>query len=113
MANKVTKNHAPILLPPRDYDTIHRNRGNLIHAEERRAQNPAIVGENVDATKVNKSVAEDTNNNNKSNKKSNHSDQSSGIGSEEDNRKQSSQEREEFSSGKSPPPCAMYLPFFE
>ena len=36
---------APLLLPPRDYDTMHRGRGNLHDIDERRALNPAIVGE--------------------------------------------------------------------
>eukprot|EP00095_Tigriopus_kingsejongensis_P002150 snap_masked-scaffold248_size238799-processed-gene-0.8 protein:Tk02150 transcript:snap_masked-scaffold248_size238799-processed-gene-0.8-mRNA-1 annotation:"hypothetical protein L798_05970" len=37
--------HAPLLLPPRDYDTMHRSKGNLSHIEARKALNPAIVGE--------------------------------------------------------------------
>ena len=36
--------HAPLLLPPRDYDTMHRGKGNLTGIEKRRALNPAIVG---------------------------------------------------------------------
>ena len=36
--------HAPLLLPPRDYDTMHRGRGNLTGIDKRRALNPAIVG---------------------------------------------------------------------
>ena len=34
----------PLLLPPRDYDTVNRGRGNLISAQERRSLNPAVVG---------------------------------------------------------------------
>lgn len=37
--------HAPLLLPPRDYDTMHRSKGNLTQIEARKALNPAIVGE--------------------------------------------------------------------
>ncbi|XP_020287232.1 uncharacterized protein LOC109856399 isoform X2 [Pseudomyrmex gracilis] len=34
----------PILLPPRDYDTVHRHRGNLAGIEFRRCLNETIVG---------------------------------------------------------------------
>ncbi|CAB3373062.1 Hypothetical predicted protein [Cloeon dipterum] len=34
----------PLLLPPRDYDTVHRARGNLTGIELRRCRNAAIVG---------------------------------------------------------------------
>ncbi|XP_015429614.1 PREDICTED: uncharacterized protein LOC107186295 [Dufourea novaeangliae] len=34
----------PILLPPRDYDTVHRHRGNLTGIEFRRCLNQTIVG---------------------------------------------------------------------
>lgn len=37
--------HAPILLPPRDYDTVHRQKGNLTGIEMRRCLNENIVGE--------------------------------------------------------------------
>ncbi|KAG7188406.1 hypothetical protein KM043_008054 [Ampulex compressa] len=37
----------PILLPPRDYDTVHRHRGNLAGIEFRRCQNQTIVGGNT------------------------------------------------------------------
>ncbi|XP_058805939.1 myb-like protein P [Phymastichus coffea] len=36
----------PILLPPRDYDTVHRHRGNLTGIELRRCLNQTIVGQN-------------------------------------------------------------------
>lgn len=36
--------HAPILLPPRDYDTVHRQKGNLTGIEMRRCLNENIVG---------------------------------------------------------------------
>ncbi|KAK6636405.1 hypothetical protein RUM43_010066 [Polyplax serrata] len=35
--------HAPILLPPRDYDTVHRQKGNLTGIEMRRCLNENIV----------------------------------------------------------------------
>ena len=34
----------PLLLPPRDYDTMHRSKGNIIGIEERKSLNPKIVG---------------------------------------------------------------------
>lgn len=34
----------PLLLPPRDYDTMHRSKGNLAATELRRCQNQLIVG---------------------------------------------------------------------
>ena len=34
----------PILLPPRDYDTVHRQKGNILGIEERKSLNPKIVG---------------------------------------------------------------------
>ncbi|XP_015593549.1 uncharacterized protein LOC107266968 [Cephus cinctus] len=37
----------PILLPPRDYDTVHRHRGNLAGIEFRRCLNQSIVGGNT------------------------------------------------------------------
>ncbi|XP_012254269.2 uncharacterized protein LOC105685043 [Athalia rosae] len=37
----------PILLPPRDYDTVHRHRGNLAGIEFRRCLNQNIVGANT------------------------------------------------------------------
>lgn len=38
---------APILLPPRDYDTVHRQKGNLSGIDLRRCLNMNIVGVNV------------------------------------------------------------------
>lgn len=38
------KKNTPLLFPPRDYDTIHRQRGNLTGIESRRCSNPAVVG---------------------------------------------------------------------
>lgn len=38
---------APILLPPADYDTVSRARGNLEEAQKRRSRNPIIVGDGV------------------------------------------------------------------
>ncbi|XP_076183750.1 uncharacterized protein LOC143155191 [Ptiloglossa arizonensis] len=37
----------PILLPPRDYDTVHRHRGNLAGIEFRRCLNQTIVGGSI------------------------------------------------------------------
>lgn len=37
---------APILLPPRDYDTVHRHRGNLNGIDFRRCMSANIVGNN-------------------------------------------------------------------
>jgi len=34
----------PLLLPPRDYDTMHRSKGNIIGIEERKSLNPKVVG---------------------------------------------------------------------
>ncbi|GLH07691.1 Uncharacterized protein GBIM_13135 [Gryllus bimaculatus] len=42
--------HAPILLPPRDYDTVHRQKGNLTAIDLRRCLNANIVGVNVKNT---------------------------------------------------------------
>ena len=67
----VQERHAPLLLPPKDYDTMHRNRGDLRSAGERRALNPALVGgaaANGSADKATKGVGT--------------SDGSSGIGSD-------------------------------
>lgn len=41
------KTGAPILLPPRDYDTVHRHRGNLNGIDFRRCMSTNIVGMNV------------------------------------------------------------------
>lgn len=43
------QNHAPILLPPRDYDTVHRQKGNLSGIDFRRCLNMNIVGMNAAA----------------------------------------------------------------
>lgn len=34
----------PLLLPPRDYDTVHRSKGNILGIEERKSLNPKVVG---------------------------------------------------------------------
>lgn len=78
LANKGA--HPPLLLPPRDYDTIHRGKGNLSNIDKRRALNPAIVG-SPDAGLGG-------------------SEGSSGIGSDENHRTPSSPEEvEKYSSG--------------
>lgn len=46
---KLNKNDVPILLPPRDYDTVHRQKGNLTGIEMRRCLNTNIVGQNAKA----------------------------------------------------------------
>ncbi|XP_054280714.1 uncharacterized protein LOC128998552 [Macrosteles quadrilineatus] len=50
LGTKGSQAHAPILLPPRDYDTVHRQKGNLSHINARRCLNSNIVGVNVTAT---------------------------------------------------------------
>ncbi|KAE8748653.1 hypothetical protein FOCC_FOCC004664 [Frankliniella occidentalis] len=45
--------HAPILLPPRDYDTVHRQKGNLASVDRRRCLNASIVGVNIKNSKNN------------------------------------------------------------
>ncbi|XP_073833874.1 uncharacterized protein [Musca autumnalis] len=41
---KLNGNGPPLLLPPRDYDTVHRSKGNLAAIELRRCRNSLIVG---------------------------------------------------------------------
>lgn len=43
---KLNGNGPPLLLPPRDYDTVHRSKGNLAATELRRCRNSLIVGAN-------------------------------------------------------------------
>lgn len=51
---KLNGNGPPLLLPPRDYDTMHRSKGNLAAIELRRCRNKLIVGApNSDANKKN------------------------------------------------------------
>lgn len=47
LREKLGKKNSPILLPPRDYDTVHRTKGNLTGIELRRCLNANIVGQNV------------------------------------------------------------------
>ncbi|KAK9876341.1 hypothetical protein WA026_012650 [Henosepilachna vigintioctopunctata] len=49
---KLKKNNEPILLPPRDYDTVHRQKGNLTGIELRRCLNVNIVGQNIKAKRL-------------------------------------------------------------
>lgn len=53
LREKLNGNGPPLLLPPRDYDTMHRSKGNLAAIELRRCRNKLIVGTptNNDATK--------------------------------------------------------------
>lgn len=49
---KLNGNGPPLLLPPRDYDTMHRSKGNLAAIELRRCRNKLIVGAtNAEAAK--------------------------------------------------------------
>ena len=100
---------APLLLPPRDYDTVHRGRGNLHDIDERRAVNPAIVGEA--AREAAAKAARESNAASAAVTKSSErgllaggssSEQSSGIGSEERGNLTHSPQllAERFSSGK-------------
>ncbi|CAG9821444.1 unnamed protein product [Phaedon cochleariae] len=49
---KLGKKNSPILLPPRDYDTVHRTKGNLTGIELRRCLNANIVGQNGKAKRL-------------------------------------------------------------
>ncbi|XP_056635551.1 trichohyalin [Diorhabda sublineata] len=49
---KLGKKNSPILLPPRDYDTVHRTKGNLTGIELRRCLNANIVGQNVKGRRI-------------------------------------------------------------
>lgn len=44
---KLNGNGPPLLLPPRDYDTVHRSKGNLAATELRRCRNSLIVGDKM------------------------------------------------------------------
>lgn len=52
LREKLGKNDVPILLPPRDYDTVHRQKGNLTGIELRRCLNANIVGQNIKGRKI-------------------------------------------------------------
>lgn len=52
LREKLGKNDVPILLPPRDYDTVHRQKGNLAGIELRRCLNTNIVGQNIKGKKI-------------------------------------------------------------
>ncbi|KAI8128244.1 hypothetical protein FF38_08582 [Lucilia cuprina] len=49
---KLNGNGPPLLLPPRDYDTVHRSKGNLTAIELRRCRNQLIVGSNRPGSKT-------------------------------------------------------------
>ncbi|OXA44072.1 hypothetical protein Fcan01_21081 [Folsomia candida] len=68
--------NTPILFPPRDYDTVHRQRGNLLGIEARRCSNPAVVGGGVGGRSNRRSYAS---------REQDSCGRSSGIGSAEDN----------------------------
>ncbi|CAG7834648.1 unnamed protein product [Allacma fusca] len=70
------KRNAPILLPPRDYDTMHRQRGNFNGIDSRRCSNPAVVGGASGLQRNRRSYAS---------REQESCGRSSGIGSAEDN----------------------------
>ncbi|XP_076334457.1 uncharacterized protein LOC143238257 [Tachypleus tridentatus] len=70
------RNSCPILLPPKDYDTVSRKQGKLDGIEERRSTNIHIVGMNQRLKAVSPMTKEQT-------KESASSGKSSGIGSDE------------------------------
>ncbi|XP_050553019.1 SAFB-like transcription modulator isoform X2 [Spodoptera frugiperda] len=47
LKQKLSTGKSPILLPPRDYDTVHRQKGNLSNIDTRRCLNQNIVGVNA------------------------------------------------------------------
>lgn len=47
LRQKLGKQESLILLPPRDYDTVHRQKGNLQGIDLRRCLNTSIVGQNA------------------------------------------------------------------
>jgi len=53
---KLNGNGPPLLLPPRDYDTVHRAQGNLAAIELRRCRNTCIVGPGVGKNVATKQV---------------------------------------------------------
>jgi len=69
------KRNTPILFPPRDYDTMHRQRGNLNGIDLRRCSNPAVVG----------AAAIQKNRRSYASREQDSCGRSSGIGSAEDN----------------------------
>ena len=84
-----SRKHPPLLLPPRDYDTMHRSKGNLEAVEARKALNPAIVG------KVARAREGVEGGNRQSSDRS-----SSGIGSDEHSPSPQNRLPERYSSGK-------------
>jgi hypothetical protein len=72
----------PLLLPPRDYDTVHRSRGNIVGIEARRSLNPRIVGGVAAVAAKNIVGGEDTTAWNGGRIDHNSSGHSSGIGSD-------------------------------
>lgn len=52
LREKLNGNGPPLLLPPRDYDTVHRAKGNLAASELRRCQNQMIVGAGTKGSKT-------------------------------------------------------------
>ncbi|XP_022189003.1 serine/arginine repetitive matrix protein 1-like [Nilaparvata lugens] len=56
LRDKLGSAQPPILLPPRDYDTVHRQKGNLSDIDKRRCLNLNIVGMNAKSTRPNKAA---------------------------------------------------------
>lgn len=52
LRQKLGKTESPILLPPRDYDTVHRQKGNLQGIDMRRCLSTNIVGKNAKGTRI-------------------------------------------------------------
>ncbi len=77
------KQHPPLLLPPRDYDTMHRSKGNLTAVEMRRALNPAIVGEETAKEKAAAAAGKNKVAEGSSSLTSEEEQSSSGIGSDD------------------------------
>lgn len=75
---KLNGNGPPLLLPPRDYDTVHRSKGNLTAIELRRCRNQLIVGSNRPGSKT--ELTQNTVNSNSGKQVSSRG--SSGIGSD-------------------------------
>ncbi len=40
-----SRDNQPILLPPKDYDTVHRSKGKLINLDDKKATNEKVVGD--------------------------------------------------------------------
>ncbi len=43
--DRPNRDNQPILLPPKDYDTVHRSKGKLLNMDEKKATNERVVGD--------------------------------------------------------------------